>query len=78
MAEHEMIVPKAYIPCLWYIMVCNYKLLSWTTEKPFKDEYDKNSLSTLEPVLKDHPISRKKCGLSRQVVSGVRFSYIEM
>ncbi len=25
-----------------------------------------------------HPIGHKKCGLSRQVVSGDRFSYIEM
>ncbi len=35
---------------------------------------------TVEPVLKDHPISHKKCGLSWQVVSGDRFSnmYIEM
>ncbi len=35
-------------------------------------------MTTVEPVLKDHPIGHKNCGLSRQVVSGDRFSYIEM
>ncbi len=36
--------------------------------------------STVEPVLKDHPIGHKKLGLSRQVVFGDRFNYryIEM
>ena len=35
------------------------------------------SLDTVEPVLKDHPISQKYV-VSWQVVSGDRFSYIEM
>ncbi len=34
--------------------------------------------STVEPLWKEQPISHKKCGLSRQVVFGDRFDYIEL
>ena len=45
----------------------------------FSGEFSR-STNTVEPILRDHPIAigHKKCGLSRQVVSGDRFSYIEM
>ncbi len=39
--------------------------------------YKGHKCATAEPLLKDHHWPQK-CGLSRQVVSGDRFSYIEM
>ncbi len=34
--------------------------------------------NTVEPVLKDHPIGHKNVVCPKQVVSGDRFSYIEI